>query len=172
MNYTKEQLYEYGLRDIPNYEGLYAVTSCGKIWSYKRKIFLKPARNGDGYLQVILYKDGKPKNFRVNRLVAITYIPNPDNLPEVLHIDEAESRDHNWVNNLKWGTHKDNCNNLLFKQRDAKSNSKRVRCIETEIIYNSIKEAAIAVGITSAGISLCCNGKRKTAGGYHWEFVG
>lgn len=39
MNYTKEQLYDYGMRDIPGYEGLYAITSCGKVWSYKRKIF-------------------------------------------------------------------------------------------------------------------------------------
>lgn len=72
------------MRDIPGFEGLYAVTSCGKVWSYKSKKFIKPYRIGNGYLAVKL----AGKNYRVHRLVAMTYIPNPENLPFVNHKDE------------------------------------------------------------------------------------
>lgn len=79
------------MRDIPGYEELYAATSCGKIYSYKAKKFLKPGKTKDGYLFVILYKDGVHKCYRVHRLIAATYLPNPDNLPQVNHKDEDKS---------------------------------------------------------------------------------
>jgi hypothetical protein len=58
------------MRDIKGYEGLYAVTSCGKVWSYRSKKFLKPYDNGFGYLYVNLNNDGKKKQFKIHRLVA------------------------------------------------------------------------------------------------------
>ena len=91
-----------GFRDIPGYEGLYGITSCGKVWSYKRKKFLKPGKNGHGYESVVLSKDGERCTLRVNRLVALTYIPNPEDKAWVDHIDGV--RDHNWVSNLRWVT--------------------------------------------------------------------
>ena len=88
------------MRDIPGYESLYAVTSCGKVWSYRRKKFLKPSDNGLGYLQVKLSKDGKTKTYKVHRLVAEAFISNPLNLPQINHKDE--NRANNALLNLEW----------------------------------------------------------------------
>ena len=147
------------MRDIKDYEGLYAVTSCGKIYSYKSKKFLKPFDNGKGYLQVILCKDGKQKHYRVHRLVAQTYLPNPDNLPQVNHIDEDKS--NNALPNLEWCDAAYN-NNYSF--------AKKVICIETQEIFESVTEAAKAVDVAKGNISKCCSGKRKTCAGYHWRY--
>lgn len=68
------------MKYIPGYEGLYAATSCGKVFSYRKKKFLSPRKNNSGYLRVALYKDGKVKDFLVHRLIAATYLENPENL--------------------------------------------------------------------------------------------
>ena len=85
--------------DIKDYEGLYAITSCGKVWSYKHRKFLKPA-DKNGYKRVCLCKDSVKKNFAIHRLVAQAYIPNPNNYDTVDHIDK--NRENNCVNNLRW----------------------------------------------------------------------
>lgn len=101
------------MRDVIGFEGLYAVTSCGKVWSYKRKRWLKT--NDHDYSCVCLYKDGKAHWLWVHRLVAQAYIPNPENKPEVNHIDECPW--HNYVENLAWVTPKENCNHGTRTQR-------------------------------------------------------
>lgn len=101
------------MKDIKGYEGLYAITSCGKVWSYRAKKFMKPPLNWKGYLKVNLNKDGKIKNFAVHRLVAQAYIPNPDNLETVDHIDGVKT--HNWVNNLQWLSRGDNVRKYFKK---------------------------------------------------------
>lgn len=156
------------MKDIKGYEGLYAVTSCGKVWSYRSKKFIKSRLRGN-YFIVDLHKDNKRETCSLHRLVAETYVENPNNYPQVLHIDENAS--HNWINNLKWGIQKENNNAILHKERMALSKGKRVRCIETNIIYIGISEAARQTGISRSGISNCCNGKQKTSGNFHWEFV-
>ena len=93
------------MRDIIGYEGLYAITSCGRVWSYKRNKFLAP-REKDGYLNVHLYKDGISKEFLVHRLVGLAYIDNPNNLPEINH--KSEVKTENFVNNLEWCSSKYN----------------------------------------------------------------
>ena len=97
------------MKDIKNYEGLYAITTDGKVYSHKKKKFMsvRAGRKGHGdYPSVSLYKDGKAKNYSIHRLVAITYLPNPDNLPEVHH------KDHNRYNpdesNLEWVSREQN----------------------------------------------------------------
>ena len=157
------------MRDIKGYEGLYAITSCGRIWSYHTKKFIKAEKLWDGYLRVALYKDGKATRFRVHRLVAETYIPNPNNLPFINHKDEI--RAHCWVNNLEWCTAEYNCNYGNHNKHLATTKYKRVRCIETNTIYQSLIIAGEATGILRSGISNCLRGKAKTAGGYHWEYV-
>lgn len=96
------------MKDILDYEGLYAITSCGKVWSYRSQKFLKPKIKKNGYLEVDLRKNGSHKFCLVHRLVAEAYINNPFNLAEVNHKDEIKA--HNWINNLEWVSHKDNCN--------------------------------------------------------------
>lgn len=129
------------MRDIKNYEGLYAITSCGKVWSYRSQKFLKQNKAGAGYYFVALSKNGVETQFYVHRLVASTYLPNPDNLPEVDHIDNC--KEHNYLQNLKWVDHLQN----IQKQHGTK-----VICKETGEIFNSLRAAASFVGGNHHGV--------------------
>ena len=74
---------------VPGYEGLYEVSDKGNVKSLRSGKLLKQSNNKDGYKMVSLTKNGKSKGFSVHRLVALTFIPNPENLPEVNHKDET-----------------------------------------------------------------------------------
>ena len=93
------------IHDFPNY----LIFDDGKVFSKNSNKFLKPGKGRGGYHYVILYKDGNAKTVRIHRLIAIHYIPNPDNLPEVDHINRDKS--YNTVQNLRWSSPVDNCNN-------------------------------------------------------------
>ena len=84
---------DIAMKDVKGYEGLYAVTSCGKVWSYRKKKFVSQWSNGTPYLLVTLRKNGVKKNKRVHVLVAEAYIPNPDpkHYPKVDHENGAIS---------------------------------------------------------------------------------
>ena len=88
--------------DIKGYEDYYTISEDGKLWSKRRQRYLKGSNNTDGYLQVSLCKDGKRKQKTIHQLVALHYIENPEDKPEVDHID----RDilNNSVSNLRWAT--------------------------------------------------------------------
>lgn len=148
------------MKDIKNYEGLYAVTSCGRVWSYKYKKFLTPEDNGHGYFRVKLCKDGKEKKYMIHRLVAEAYIPNPDNLPQVDHIDENKA--HNYVNNLQWITNRDNC---------RKSHNKAI--LQYTLDGEFVREWSSATDVgreAQSNIWCCLNGKTKSAYGFKWVY--
>lgn len=145
------------MRDIKDYEGLYAITSCGRVWSYRSKKFLKPRKARNDYLRVCLYKDGRCEDYYIHRLVAEAYIPNPNNLPQVNHKDRVRS--HNWINNLEW------CD---AKYNVCYSSSKKVKCVETGEVFDTIHEAAESIGRATTNIVATLNGRQKTCGGYHW----
>lgn len=149
------------MKDISGYEGLYAITSCGRVWSYKTNKFLKLKKENTGYLQVGISKDGVRKFYGIHRLVAMTYIPNPLGLPQVNHKDE--DKHNNCLQNLEWCDAKYNMN--------YGSRGKDVYCEELERIFKSGSEAATCLGIDASSIGKCCRGERKTAGGYHFKFV-
>lgn len=154
------------LRDIPGFEGRYAATSCGKIWSYKYKKFLQPCGEENNYQIVMLWDNGKGRCFYVHRLVAMAWLPNPDNLPEVNHIDEH--KDNNRLSNLEWCTKEYNLN---YGGRSMRI-KKPVRCIETGEVYNSIYLASKASGGAQPNLSTHLKwGTPKTVAGYHWEYV-
>ena len=92
------------------------------MWSYGRKKYLKPIIDAWGYARVNLSKEGKFKAFKIHRLVAQVYIPNPDGLSDVNHLDEDKT--NNNVNNLCWASHKDNCNYGTRNQRIKENNTK------------------------------------------------
>jgi len=83
----------------------------------------KSVKNSRGYHEVILCVDGKPKHFSVSRLVAQHYIPNPENKPEVDHINRE--RDNNHVSNLRWATRQENCDNIGMRTNN-KSGHKHI----------------------------------------------
>lgn len=107
------------MKDVKGYEGLYAITSCGKVWSYKSKRFIIPHPNKKGYLRIKLYKNNSYKTYSIHRLVAEAYIPNFENKSQVNHKDENKS--NNCVGNLEWVTSKENANYGTRNERIANS---------------------------------------------------
>jgi hypothetical protein len=89
------------LVDVIGYEGLYKINKNGEVWS-KRGIFLKIWVDRYGYNFTRLSKKGKPKNYTIHRLLGTHFIPNPDNLPEIDHIDGNKT--NNTLENLRWAT--------------------------------------------------------------------
>lgn len=159
------------MKDIKDYEGLYGITSCGKVWSYRSNKFLKPYMAGSdlSYQYVHLIKDGVSKNFRVHRLVAEAYIPNPNNLPEVNHKDEIKT--NNYVSNLEWCDRDYNHHYGTQIERARKTRGKPIYCQETDKVYGSQKEAAAELGLDQGNISKVCCGILSHTGGYHFEFA-
>lgn len=155
------------MKDIRGYEGLYGITMSGRVWSYKTKRFLKSANNGKGYMFVVLCKDNKCKEFYVHRLVAETYLPNPDNKPHVGHIDDNPK--NNCWDNIYWTNALNNCN--YGSRAKGCNGAKKVICLETGKIYRTISEAANEMNLRPGNISKVCHGKNKTTGGFTFEFV-
>ena len=162
-------------KDIKDYEGLYQVSNLGKIKSLSRKIFngknyyiskekiLKPGKNHQGYLQLTLHNNNIKKNIRINRIVAQTFLENPNNYPEVNHKDENKL--NNQVDNLEWCTHKYNSNYGTGRKRAGDNHKKKIICITTGEVFNSITEAINKYDLSTCGqIAKCCKGKQKTAG--------
>ena len=99
------------MKDIKGFEGQYAVTSCGKVWSYKTHKFLALSTTRTGYAEAILYAGdaNHRKHLQVHKLVIEAYKPNTSGRKlECDHIDE--NKQNNSINNLQWVTHKENCN--------------------------------------------------------------
>lgn len=94
------------MKDIKGYEGLYSADESGNIWSHRQRKFLKPWLIGHGYEMVMFYKDKAPRKFLTHRLIALMFVPNPENLREVNHIDGE--RRNNRPENLEWVTSKEN----------------------------------------------------------------
>ena len=100
-------------KDVKGYEGLYQVSNLGQVKRLgndrqMREKTLKGNKVKSGYMQVVLCKKGKSKPLYVHRLVAIAFIPNPNNHKEINHIDEIKT--NNNFENLEWCNHKYNCN--------------------------------------------------------------
>lgn len=94
--------------DMKDYEGLYKINKT-EIWSCWYKKVMVFQENDDGYLQINLTKNGKSNYKRFHRLLAIQYIPNPENLPEIDHIDR--NKKNNNLENLRWCDRTTNANN-------------------------------------------------------------
>ena len=151
--------------DFPNY----TISEDGKIRNSKGKI-IKGEISNTGYRRVSLSNnDVKHKKMSVHRLVAETYIPNPHNYPEVNH--KNENKLDNRVSNLEWCSTLDNLNHSRVIEKASVAKFRKVKCVTTGKIYNSIKEAADELGLYHSNIVACCNGRRATCGGLEWEYV-
>ena len=125
-------------RPIKDYEGLYEVSNMGRVKSLKRcdalgrkkeEKILSGRCNKYGYLRVNLYKNGIRKDFFIHRLVAEVFIPNPENKPDVDHINTI--RTDNRDKNLRWVTPKENRNNELTKKHNSESQKGKIVSEET-----------------------------------------
>ena len=175
-------------RDIPYYEGEYQVSNLGNVKSFKfgKEKILKPVKDTDNYLRVVLCKDRKQKSYLIHRLVAEVFIPKIEGKNNVDHIDS--NRQNNIYTNLRWCTIAENNSFELARKHNSEARkggknpmygkngklnhrSKSVLCIELNRIFGSTMEAQRELGIPQSNISACCNGKYKSAGGYHWKFI-
>lgn len=164
-------------KDIPSYEGLYQVSTFGNVRSlnYHRTgqaRILKQGRDRDGYCQVTLSNAGRPKSFKIHRLVATAFIPNPLNLPVINHKDENPLNNH--VNNLEWCTVKYNRNYGTCTQRISEKLNHPVCQYDREgrlvAEYGSVSEAVEKTGLVN--ISTVCRGLHRTAGEYTFSYAG
>lgn len=159
-------------KDIIGFEGQYQISNLGQVKSLARLsgtnvnrkdrlLVQKP--NKQGYLFVSLFSNSVCYNKYIHRLVAETFIPNPDNKPQVNHINEIKT--DNTVENLNWMTPTENLN---YGTRNEKTFKPVTNGIQ---IFKSVNEASEITGVNRTGISNCLTGRYKSSGGYHWTYV-
>ena len=161
-------------KDIEGYEGLYQVSNLGRVKSLKfgKERIFKGTKNEGGYLQVTLYKEEKIKKYCIHRLVAQSFIPNPNNLPEINHIDEIKA--NNRVENLEWCDRKYNINYGSHNERMIKTNS--IPILQFSKTGDFIKkwdsgtQIERELGFDNGNICSCCKEKLKLAYGYKWGY--
>lgn len=191
-------------KDIPDYEGYYQVSNLGKIKRLprhkptdKRKThnnIRKPRLAENGYFRINLSKDNSVKWFGIHRLVALAFIPNPDNLPVINHKDE--NKQNNRVDNLEWCTHQYNreygtARERQQKTRAANPNDKTARKLVGEknskailqyslsgkmiARYKSLSEASVATGVHISTIVRQCKGRtgntKRTLRTFRFEYA-
>ena len=168
-------------KPVVGYEGLYECSNMGRVKSVDRYDNLKHFRKGEiktltkdknGYLIVTLCKDGKEKKHKVHRLVALHFIPNPNNYPMINHKDENPSNPI--YTNLEW------CDGL-YNQNYGTVNERRGKSLSTPILefdlnmnfikkWDGMKEIERETGILYQNISKCCRGVRKQYNGSIWKY--
>lgn len=180
-------------KDIKGFEGLYQISSLGRVKSlnYRRSgktKILKLNKHKFGYLHIQLHKDNKNFTYRVHRLVAEAFIPNSDNKPCIDHINTI--RTDNRVENLRWVTHIENMNNPLTLEKHIKNSSYKRRnnntnrdthykkpiiqfTLDGELVrvWNSVAEAEKYYG-NKKNIYNCFSLKKSTKTAYNstWEY--
>lgn len=179
-------------KEVKGYEGYYEVNDKGVVKSVPRlvdttmncrhyeSVILIPSHNDSGYHVVNLSKNGDIKTHRVHILVAEAFIPNPQKLPCVDHINGI--RDDNRVENLRWCSHKENSNFDLAKQHQKESHKNQTNenlmkvvhqfTLEGEFVaeYKSPKYAAEAVGCSHSAITKACR-EGIPIKGYMWKYI-
>ena len=185
-------------KDVQGYEGLYEISNYGRVKSWHKTkhctpngYLLKPSVNVPGYIYYGLKKDGHRKNFLCHRLVGMHFIDNPNDYPQINHMDENPK--NNRVDNLEWCTPHYNTNYgtgierrkqntdyaFIMKKIDwverAKKYYKKIEQLTTngQLIkkWDAIIFAGESLNIPCSNITMCCKGRIKTAGGYVWRYA-
>lgn len=180
-------------KDIEGYEELYQISNLGRTKSLGRTIertgpkgnkfyrtypekILICHKDLKGYYRTNLALNGRNTTVKIHRLVAQAFIPNPENKPQVNHING--NKKDNRVENLEWTTNNENMkhayNTGLFDDRDMKHRKKVGQYTkEGKLIkeWNSIKEIEDVIGFFATNITACCKGKAKSLKGYIWKYI-
>ena len=173
-------------KDIKGFEEFYQVSSYGQVKSlerffpagrgYKERLkkerILKQGKASSGYENVVLCKEEKKQTFTVHRLVAETFIPNPENKKEVNHIDGDKT--NNRVENLEWNTRSENALHA-YKINLQSAPKKKVDQFDKNgnfiNSYDSLTEASKEMKVPLKSISNNLRGRYKSAGGYVWKYA-
>lgn len=173
-------------KDVAGYGGKYQVSNLGRVRSFTNNRWglshtphlLKQRLTTTGYPKVTFYDKSKngQKLGLIHRLVAEAFISNPDNKPEVNHIN-GDKLDYS-IPNLEWVTGSENKKHG-HRVLGRKTNNKPVRCVETGVVYRSARDACRKTGVWHSTINKVARGATEhggrvhclTAGGFHWERV-
>ena len=170
-------------KDIKGYENQYQISNLGNIRALSRKGQRKGVERMEtrisnwGYPIISIWKNNKQKTFSVHRLVAETFIANPNNKAEVNHKNGIKT--DNRVENLEWVTREENIQHAYNTGLNPRSlpmpevvKMPKIICCETGDVFNSITEASHKYNVSISHLSSCLNGKdnRKTVGGWHWLY--
>lgn len=193
-------------KDIKGYEGCYQVSSfgrvrslerdvitpSGRIYHYKGQLITNNVSSPKNYVKVTLCNGFSQKKISIHRLVAEVFVPNPDCLPEIDHIDG--DRHNNIASNLRWVNRKENMANEITKQKMSlafslpKSNkqiahTRSLSCLNMKPVamlddngniikrFESIKQAAMETKSNPSCIGGVCLGRYKTANGNKWKYI-
>lgn len=152
-------------KDIKGFEGWYQVSNEGKVFSVKSNILLNPYIVNNGYCIVTLCKDKRKYRRSVHRLVAQSFMPNPENKPEINHKDGDKT--NNCVKNLEWVTREENEKHAWANGLKRLVGCKKVLDKDTGFVYPSVGEAARQTGKFAISISRSCRCAKKS----RWSFV-
>lgn len=170
-------------KSIKGYEGIYEVNELGKVRSVDRIVKLqnggtrkrkgkelKPSMNEHGYAMVGLHKNGILKMMTVHRLVAEAFLPNPDNLPEVHHLNHDKK--DNRARNMQWVSKAEQRDEHWTKAQ-SKAKGTRLRVVGNGIdkIFISAQEVERELGVSNSNALLVAKGIRKQANGYKIYFA-
>lgn len=180
-------------KDIKDYEGFYQVSNMGRIKSLARtrktkgngiyhikESILKQSITKKGYLRINLTKNSQGRKFQVHRLVAQTFISNPENKPQVNHINEDKT--DNRVSNLNWMTDKENSNwgTAIKRAKQTKIDRGIVQALCKTVLqydldgnfikeWNSTQETGKG-GFNRGHVAACCRGEERQHKGYIWKY--
>lgn len=161
------------MKDYPLNQN-YTVYEDGRIYSKRFKKFLTPKLNWDGYHRVQIWKDNKCKMISWHRIVAETFIPNPEHKPFVNHINGNKT--DNRVENLEWCTQQENIVHAWTTGLSKVHSNKAVEQISLDgCVIAKFESAMEAMRITGVNNSLICklcreNDLKHTGGGYKWRY--
>lgn len=156
------------IEGYPNYE----ISTGGRVRNRSTGRIRASSDDSRGYPAVSLWAQGRPHTKNVHRLVAETFIPNPDGKTTVNHIDGNKRNNH--ISNLEWNTVSENVkhayvNGLKVRPDNCGSPKRSVRIVETGEVFDSIGDCARAINGNQAHISNCLSGRYHTHKGYHFE---
>lgn len=179
----EDELWKHYYRDWD-----YAVSNYGRVYSCRSNRFLKAAKaNMAGHLKICMNHLGMETSVFVHRMVAEMFIPNPNNLPVVRHLDGNPTNNVVW--NLAWGTQRDNWEDSvrhgtarMFSAEDLEKGREKSRAVRSrpviaisesngsQICFPSINDAARELNLSPGNICSCLAGRYKQTGGYSFIY--